>query len=324
MAIRLDGDSIEFHFPEVDTAARLRVTFHRTARVPDDAHEYDLPTGFGSFPLRRVADLSRVPRSWERSGGVVMPMWQSEACWLSFDVENDYPFLVTIGCGGVNAVTGGSWSPEPDFENEDYFEVPEQPWLDGFCVGSGVVRQFVAMPLDSGYTVEQQVTGNASVGGIQIAVVPLKSAVYRERYQVRDEPVFGIGMCLPDVVPVESMGLGAGGSITQSIATPIEPQCNWESNCGSSLTVHIANSMHWAEVTGMEPPTLPLSAADYAELGVPWFTWYDDTLARPGSATLSRVVSVFDLGRERCEQPLPENDSFDSPEPVVLGPRVPA
>jgi hypothetical protein len=271
-----------------------------------------------------VADVSCVPPSWERSGGVVMPMWQSEACWLSFDVEDGYPFLVTIGCGGVNAVTGGSWSPKPDFENEDYFEVPEQPWLDGFCVDSGVVRQFVAMPLDSGYTVEQQVTGNASVGGIQMAVVPLKSAVYRARYQVRDEQDFGVGMCLPCAAPADSMGLAAGGSITQSIATPIEPQGNWDSNSGSSLTVHIANSATWAEVTGTEPPTLPLSATDYTKMGVPWFTWYDDTLARPGSATLSKVVSVFDLGRERREQPLPENESFDPPEPVVLGPRVPA
>ena len=92
MAIRLDDDSIEFHFPEVDRAARMRVTFHRTARVPDDGHEYGLPAGFGRFPLRRVADLPEAPQSWARTGGVVMPMWQSEACWLSFDVEDDYPF----------------------------------------------------------------------------------------------------------------------------------------------------------------------------------------------------------------------------------------
>ena len=87
MAIRLDDDSIEFHFPEVDASARMRVTFHRTARVPDDGREYGLPAGFGRFPVRRVADLAEVPQSWESSGGVVMPMWQSEACWLSFDAE---------------------------------------------------------------------------------------------------------------------------------------------------------------------------------------------------------------------------------------------
>lgn len=31
---------------------------------------------------------------------------------------------------------------------------PEQPWLDGIADGDGTVRQFVAMPLGSGYSVE--------------------------------------------------------------------------------------------------------------------------------------------------------------------------
>lgn len=323
MAISLDGDSIEFRFPEVDPAAVLRVTFQRTARVPDDGVQYGLPAGFGCFPLRRVADLAAVPKAWAGRGGLVMPMWQSEACWLDFDVEEGYPFLVKVGCGGVNAVTGESWSPEADFESEDYFEVPEQPWLDGFCVGSGVVRQFVAMPLGAGYTVEEQVIGGAAVGGIQLVVTPLKSAVYRDRFASRPE-CDGIAECLPCAAPAGSMGMGMGGSITQSIATPVEPQDNWESACRSALTVHIANSAHWVEVTDERPPTLPLSAADYTSMGVPWFDWYDDSLARTGSATLSKVVSVFDLGEELGERPLPENDSFDPPEPVVLGPTVPA
>ena len=164
--------------------------------------------------------------------------------------------------------------------------MPEQPWLDGFCVGSGVVRQFAAMPLGSGYTVEEQITGTAAVGGIQIAVVPLKSAVYRERCAQEPSEEDGIGMCLP-CAAAPSMGLGAGGSIAQSIATPFEPRDNWESK-GSSLMVHIANSVQWAGLTGSQPPTLPLSAADYTEMGVPWFTWYDDSLARAGSARTRR------------------------------------
>lgn len=59
-------------------------------------------------------------------------------------------------------------------------------------------------------------------------------------------------------------------------------------------------------------------------MGVPRFTWYDDTLARSGSAALASVVSVFDLGRERREQPPPDNESFNPPEPVLLGGEVPA
>jgi hypothetical protein len=29
--------------------------------------------------------------------------------------------------------------------------LPEQPWLDGYCVEKGYIRQFVAMPLGEGY-----------------------------------------------------------------------------------------------------------------------------------------------------------------------------
>jgi hypothetical protein len=37
---------------------------------------------------------------------------------------------------------------------------PEQPWLDGFAIEKGVIRQFVAIPLGNGYSVEEQVTGD--------------------------------------------------------------------------------------------------------------------------------------------------------------------
>ena len=57
--------------------------------------------------------------------------------------------------------------------------VPEQPWLDGFCVAKDVIRQFVAMPLGSGYSVEEQITGKPEHGGLQIIVYPMK----KERYE---------------------------------------------------------------------------------------------------------------------------------------------
>ncbi len=59
--------------------------------------------------------------------------------------------------------------------------MPAQPWLEGFCTDRGKVRQFVAMPLHLGYTVEDQLTGKVEHGGIQLVVIPLKSEVYQER-----------------------------------------------------------------------------------------------------------------------------------------------
>ena len=58
--------------------------------------------------------------------------------------------------------------------------VPGQPWLDGFCVEKGLIRQFVAMPLGEGFTAEEQLTGEAEHGGLQIAVYPMKRSIYEE------------------------------------------------------------------------------------------------------------------------------------------------
>ncbi|MFE3254903.1 hypothetical protein ACFXPS_08890 [Nocardia sp. NPDC059091] len=46
--------------------------------------------------------------------------------------------------------------------------LPEQPWLDGINSGTGTIRQFVAVPLGLGASVEGQVTGEETHGGIQL------------------------------------------------------------------------------------------------------------------------------------------------------------
>ncbi len=58
---------------------------------------------------------------------------------------------------------------------QDYMVVPDQPRLDGFCVDKGMVRQFTAMPLGEGYTVEERLTGEARHGGLQIVVYPMNT-----------------------------------------------------------------------------------------------------------------------------------------------------
>ena len=48
---------------------------------------------------------------------------------------------------------------------------PDQPWLDGINAGDGFIRQFVAVPLGLGATVEAQVTGDEVHGGVQLRAV---------------------------------------------------------------------------------------------------------------------------------------------------------
>jgi hypothetical protein len=84
-------------------------------------------------------------------------MYRSEAMWIAFS-GNDYPFAVKIAAGKIDAVTGKTWSVDLVEEPQNYIVIPTQPWLDGFCVREGVIRQFVAMPLGAGYTAEEQIT----------------------------------------------------------------------------------------------------------------------------------------------------------------------
>src|SRR5512138_645505 len=65
--------------------------------------------------------------------------------------------------------------------------VPEQPWLDGFCVAKDVIRQFVAVPLGAGYSIEEQITGKAEHGGLQIHVYPMKKERYEPILRAREE-----------------------------------------------------------------------------------------------------------------------------------------
>ena len=41
-----------------------------------------------------------------------------------------------IAAGKINAISGKPWKPELDGSERDYIVLPEQPWLDGFCVFS--------------------------------------------------------------------------------------------------------------------------------------------------------------------------------------------
>ena len=177
--IELRDDSLRFQFPEVHAHASCDVGFVRTLRIPDDNRERYLPPGLGSFPLDHVDDFAkRAPETWVRRGGVFLPMYQAEAIWLNFG--GDYPMVVKIAAGKVNALRGEPWSDELYAQpKQDYIVLPDQPWLDGFYAGEGLIQQFVAMQL-GGYTAEEQMTGEAEHGGLQIVAYPMKAGLYEK------------------------------------------------------------------------------------------------------------------------------------------------
>ena len=314
--IELKHDSLVFRFPKVHKDAEMRIDFQRTLRIPDDEKDYPLPAGLGSFPLKHVDDFSqRVPDKWIEHGGIMLPMYQSEALWINFTAE--YPFAVKVAAGKINAVTGGSWTNELDRGPQDYLVLPRQPWLDGYCVEEGVIRQFVAMPLGSGYSAEEQITGEAEHGGLQIIVYPLKPELFRPvRHMMRAlsfEPQLACTMAGAAL----DMGLAPGGRMRQEIYDDTYELKDWGQSHSSRCFVHICNSLVWRSVTQEVPPTTPLTAREYKDHGIPWFEYYaEDAKPVGGSKILDKLKSVAQIGKQKGDVPLPENESIQ-PEKIV-------
>ncbi|MGC4972600.1 hypothetical protein ACLQ2D_06815 [Streptomyces sp. DT199] len=181
--VRIDGNTLRL-------PGGVAVRFIRTLRLPETG-THPLPPGLGEFPVRRVADYAdRVPEAWRARGGVMLPVYLREAMWLSFAGTSE-PAALQVGVGKVCAVSGRPWSDRPARDPQNYVVLPRQPWLDGINSGTGTVRQFVAVPLGLGATVEGQVTGEEVWGGVQLQSFALNDralARWREEEQRRQVP----------------------------------------------------------------------------------------------------------------------------------------
>lgn len=163
----------------------LGVTLHRTCRVPEGKVN-SLPATLGHFPVYKVSDFhSGCPENF-RPEGYFFPMYRQEAMWMGFG-QPQTPRALIIAAGNINAISGKPFDRSKDkFASEDerkaavagglevklekkqnYLVVPPQPWLDGWKAEDGKIYQFVAAEMGSGETVEGQITGEETVGGIQ-------------------------------------------------------------------------------------------------------------------------------------------------------------
>jgi len=329
--IELKDDALVFSFPEVHPQAKLSIQFQRTLRIPDDDKTYPLPPGLGAFPLRHVDDFAdNIPPTWMDHGGVMLPMYQAEAMWLLFGAgvvpqQGSYPFAIKVATGKIDAVTGKDWSDGLHRRPQDYMVAPAQPWLDGYCVEKGTIRQFVAMPLGAGYSAEEQITGAAEYGGIQVSAYPMKREVFERRFPKRPEremlaaPMMDF---LCEAAPAPGgmeMGLAPGGRMKQEIYDDPFDADDWDLGNTSRCFVHIANSMVWRAVTGQQPPTVPPTAKEYTDAGLPWFDYYSEgSTAVDGSSILRKLKSVLTMGKAKGDVPLPENESVEPTNVIAI------
>lgn len=109
-----NNTSLDFTFPDVHPEIKLAIWFARQLRIPNCVEKCHLPRDIGEFKLRLIDDFpKRVPESWRKRGGVIMPMYQAEAAWIGFLPTGmlRYPFAVKVAAGKINAVRGGPWRP---------------------------------------------------------------------------------------------------------------------------------------------------------------------------------------------------------------------
>lgn len=280
-------------FPKVHPKAELDITFQRTLRIPDDGKDYPLPAGLGRLPLSYIEDCEgELSEDTLSRGGILMPMYQSEATWIDFSCG--YPMAIKIAAGKINAVTGEPWSNGLHAKPQDYMVAPEQPWLDGFCIEEGIVRQFVAEPLGQGKTVEEVMTGQAEWGGLQIIVYPMKAEEYRRRFDQPDEQLYDMPMMRRQAVDCmsEPMGLAAGGRIHQEIYGDDYGIHVWDRDAASRCFVHIANSTTYEQMTGQPPPSTPITQQEYHEQGIPWFMHYAENAKALGGGQFDQMKGV--------------------------------
>jgi hypothetical protein len=276
---------------------RFSVGFQRTLRIPDDGRLYPLPPGLGPFPVHRLDDYpDGIPTSWQGRDDYLIPLYQREALWIGFGGASWKPNAVKVGVGRVNAVSGLPWDEELHDDPQDYLVCPKQLWLDGINAGDGYVRQFVAMPLGSGYTIEAQVAGAEELGGIQILVFEPRPGRFPDAPPQTEmiRPA-----ALPSAAGLHSpreLGLAAGGKIKQKIYPDSYGLSTWDTGNRGSALVHLVNSEQFTAWTGRRPPLTPISARTYIERGFPWFDLYDEDegdVARPDQ--LAGVKSLREI-----------------------------
>jgi hypothetical protein len=175
------------------------------------------------------------------------------------------------------------------------------------------------MPLGMGYTVEGQVTGEETHGGLQLMAFDSRKGKFPS--QAPQSPTRGmrgggselfaasmnLGMpmssasCLSAPVNTDyaEMGLGAGGSMEQVIHQDPYGIETWKKSGAGRVFVHIVNSQMFRDITGRPAPQSPVSAAHYTQQGFPWFELYEeDAKDIQSSEVLDSVKSIKEKDQE--------------------------
>ncbi len=265
--IDLTHDQLMFTFPEVHADARLTIEFQRTLRIPDGEREFPLLPGLGRFPLFPVGTLlEQGAAPWMDRVEAMLPMYQSEAMWLSFRPsysvahETYYPFAVKIRSGPKDAVSGRAWSSSLHRNPQDYLVLEEQSWLGGYSNGHGLVHQFVAVPFGNHENARSDSATQDNRGRIQIDVLPMTRRAY-DLYYPTDSWKKHLAATSTRPATDDELERGSRDELEpQQLKRNSFRHEDWDREARSTYSIHLANSLQWCAMTGSPPPSPPLSA----------------------------------------------------------------
>jgi len=277
-------------------------------------------------------------------------MYQREAMWIQFNAPRDAPKAIKIAVGKVNAITGKEYNQRIQKGEQDYCVAPTQPWIDGINNGNGTIKQFIAMPLGQGYTVEEQVTGKAEFGGIQLCVFDSKQKIqkdYDNDYKRRDKKevekikkkMYSLSPqhqnlsdfnesknCQEEIEDEESeMGISSGGKMKQKIYNDPYGFSFWNESKFGRVFVHIVNSTMYERITGKQLSSSPIDAYSYQTYQYPWFDIYDEgkkTVKQ--SNILNQVKTVKEIDQQKYSWPQDDNSTVNisNNNVITLKPKV--
>jgi hypothetical protein len=189
------------------------------------------------------------------------------------------------------------------------------------------------MTLGGGYSVEEQLTGDAEWGGLQISVVPLKADVWKAKRRAWEEEQrrrkAQRSMIVADAMEESivcysmsaPMGLAAGGRMRQSIHPDPFKLEDWDIAAADRVFITLLHAKDWKAITGEAAPNEPPTAKDYSDAGLPWFEYYGkDQAALPGSAKLAGVKSVANLFKKMTGATLPNSQDVETGKPLHISP----
>ncbi|HEY6232965.1 MAG TPA: hypothetical protein VIW64_17005 [Pyrinomonadaceae bacterium] len=279
------------------------ICFKRTLRIPEDGQLHKTPPNFGVFPIYRVEEFAeRLPESWQRQPGVFIPMYQREGLYIRFDNEKPWqPYAVKVSVGGINAISGEPHSNALRAEPQDYLVCPPQLWLDGIYTSRGTTRQFLAVPLGGGETVEAAISGSENVGGVQITIFAPKAGAFPENAPDIKPTLRPTALGQRPSAATAQMGLAAGAGIKQKVLPDPHGIETWDQNNFAEINLHILNSAQFKSVTGLDAPATTINEETYAENGFPWFPLYGET--QQGDVSPSELLAgVKTIGEQNREQ----------------------